>query len=171
MKPYLTLCIALSLLGTVLSSPMLHDDFGREQFDDRAEMSPNLQDYNYQKPPQDGLMQYYDAYPPDTQSYADTQGEHTSSTFARIHACAELCTIHNSVVITANINTTCIYWQYPVFSIGGEGEIRLPEEDIEELKKRPRDIEELAEAEGFFKCPKWLCPKCPKCPECPTRRS
>ena len=43
MKLYMTLCIALSLLGTVLSGPMLYDDFATEQFDDRAEMSQNPQ--------------------------------------------------------------------------------------------------------------------------------
>ena len=56
MKPYLTLCIALSLLGTALSGPMLYDDFATEQFDDRT---GNMQDFDY----------------PDVQSYADTQGE------------------------------------------------------------------------------------------------
>ena len=43
MKLYMTLCIALSLLGTVLSGPMLYDDFATEQFDDHAEMSQNPQ--------------------------------------------------------------------------------------------------------------------------------
>ena len=58
MKPYLTLCT----VGTVLSVPIVYDDFATEQFVDRAEMSQgelgSMQDFDY----------------PDVQSYADTQG-------------------------------------------------------------------------------------------------
>ena len=60
MKFYLILCVALSLLGTVLSGPMPEDNFATEQFDGRAGISQgNMQDLEY----------------PDVQSYADTQGE------------------------------------------------------------------------------------------------
>ena len=60
MKPYLTLSLALSLLGTVLSDPVPYDDFATSESDDRAEMSQLPQEYNDQ---------------PDVQFYGDTQGE------------------------------------------------------------------------------------------------